>query len=79
MYVLVREIENYILQLKVNAKTDGNNCLVLTSKVIHDDMGLKQRMPSVCNAMRNMMNGTDEILHVTPSGYSSTFQVKYYL
>ena len=40
---------------------------------------LKNAMPMVCNAMRQCMGENDIILHETPSGYSSSLEIKYFL
>lgn len=42
-------------------------------------MGLANQMPSVCNAMHKAMEAGDEAVHTTPSGKSSTIQIRYSL
>ena len=73
------DIRHYILELKKVAKERGNNFIVLKSGDIHKDLNLKSRMPQVCNAMRQSMNEGDIVLHTTPSGNSSTIEIKYYV
>ena len=73
------DIRRYIEELKTSAKTDGKNNIVLKSGDIHKDLKLKSAMPKVCNAMRQAMKEGDVVLHTTPSGSSSTIEIKYYL
>ena len=74
-----KELREYIELLKENAKTRSEDHIVLRSGDIHKELGLKSMMPSVCNAMRQCMTDGDVILHQTPSGNSSTLEIKYYL
>ena len=74
-----KEIRDYIGELKEQAIAAGENSLVLISGKIHKDLKLKNRIPLVCNAMKQSMGEKDEIIHSTPSGYSSTIKIKYYL
>ena len=71
------DIRRYINELKKSAKENGKNCIVLKSGDIHKTLGLKSAMPQVCNAMRQSMNEGDVVLHTTPSGNSSTIEIKY--
>ena len=73
------DIRQYILELKRTAEANGKNFIVLKSGDIHKDLNLKSRMPQVCNAMRQSMNEADIVLHTTPSGNSSTIEIKYYV
>ncbi len=74
-----QEIREYIQQLKNTAKHNGNTTLTLRSGDIHKDLNLQRMMPSVCNAMYQLMLDGDKILHTTPSGKSSTIEILYYL
>lgn len=73
------QIEVYIEQLKRDAAENGEPCLQLRANEIHRALRLKSRFPMVCNAMRKCMRKGDEIVHETPSGYSSTLEIRYYL
>lgn len=75
----MREIKAYIRTLMARARENGEVCLILKANDIHKQMQLTSRMPAVCNAMKQCMTAKDEILHETASGFSSTFEVKYYL
>lgn len=52
---------------------------MLISGEIHKAMGLKNKMPSVCNAMYQAMDPGDVVVQTTPSGKSSTIQICYQL
>ena len=73
------DIRNYIQKLKIQARESGKKVLVLRSGDIHKDLGLKDAMPPVCNAMRQSMRDGDIILHTTPKGNSSTIKIQYNL
>ena len=73
------DIRNYIQEQKRIAKAAGKSILVLKSGDIHNDLGLKQRHPQVCNAMRHCMNSEDVILYQPPKGNGTTLQIQYKL
>lgn len=79
MIVRTKDIREHIESLKLTAKNNGQAYLDLVSLDIHKDLNLKNRMPMVWNAMRQVMDKNDLILHQTPSGYSSTLKIRYYL
>lgn len=72
-------IRQYIIQNLKKAKEAGVAECVLISGNIHRDMGLHNRMPSVCSAMYQVMKSGDDIISTTPSGKSSTIKIKYNL
>lgn len=72
-------IERYVKNKKVEAIQKGKNELIILASDLAKEIGLKQRFPMICSAMRKCMEIDDEILHQTPSGNSSTFKVKYKL
>ena len=72
-------IRRYIKQIKVDARASGKTMLVLTAREIHKELGLKNRFPMVCNAMRDCMEKNDIILFQPPKGNSSTLQIEYKL
>ena len=71
------DIRKYIVGLKITAKEEGKKIIVLKSGDIHRDLGLKNALPQVCNAMRQTMNEGDVVIHTTPSGNSSTIEIQY--
>ena len=73
------EIKAYIMSLKQDAKDQSLSSLVIKANDIHKAMGLKSRMPAVCNAMKQCMNEDDVILYETASGFSSTYTIRYML
>ena len=58
------DIRQHIPELKIAAKDEGKNFIILKSGDIH-------------NAMRQSMNKGDIVLHTTPSGNSSTIEIQY--
>lgn len=73
------DIRNYILNLKKNARASGKDSITLISGDLHKELNLKNAMPQVCNAMRQVMTVGDTVLHTTPSGNSSTIEILYKL
>ena len=73
------EIKQYIMELKQSALENGLSQIELKANDIHKTLGLKSRMPAVCNAMKQCMNPGDVVLHETLSGFSSTYEVQYKL
>lgn len=71
------EIKKYIMELKQKAMEKGLSHINLKANDIHKALGLKSRMPAVCNAMKQCMNPDDIILHETASGFSSTYEIQY--
>ena len=75
--ITTEDIRRYIADKKEMAKNIGKTAVVLRSGEIHKDLGLKNAMPQVCNAMRQSMEPGDIVLHTTPSGNSSTIEIQY--
>lgn len=73
------DIRNYILAQKEEAKSKGEEFIVLRASDLHRINRLRNGMPMVCNAMRQCMEEHDIVLHETPSGYSSSLEIKYML
>ena len=73
------DIRDYIQEQKRIAKMAGKNELILRSGDVHNDLGLKQRHPQVCNAMRSCMNSGDIILYQPPKGNGTTLRIQYKL
>ena len=73
------DIRQYIVSLKKSAKENGHTYVILKSGDIHKELNLKNAMPQVCNAMRQLMLDKDVVVHTTPSGNSSTIEIKYYV
>ena len=73
------DIRCYIQKQKEIAKMAGKSELVLRSGDVHNDLGLKQRHPQVCNAMRQCMNSGDAILYQPPKGNGTTLRIEYKL
>ena len=70
-------IFDYINEQKEIAKKAGEKFLTLKAGDIHKANNFKNSMPIVCNAMRKCMGERDVVVFQTPSGYSSTLEIKY--
>lgn len=74
---LTADIREFIRIKIANAQEKGLPFIDLVSGDIHKQMGLSNKMPSVCTAMYQVMAEEDLILSTTPSGKSSTIKVRY--
>ncbi len=77
--VKTKDIREYIEAQKAEAKNNGEESIILRASDLHRINRLKNAMPMVCNAMRQCMGENDIVLHETPSGYSSSLEIKYVL
>ena len=77
--VRTKDIREYIEAQRVDAKNRGEEFIILRASDLHRINRLRNGMSMVCNAMRQCMRENDEILHQTPSGYSSSLEIKYFL
>lgn len=77
--ITTADIRDYIEGLKRKAATEGEKVLELRASEIHKSLKLENRYPMVCNAMEQCMSGEDEIIHDTPSGKSSSREIRYKL
>ena len=77
--VKTSDIRDYINTQKEAARSKGEDFLVLRASELHRVNRLRNAMPMVCNAMRQCMEDHDVVLHETPSGYSSSLEIKYML
>lgn len=71
-------VVSYINEQINNAKENGLSFIVLISGDVQKSVGLKNRLPLICNAMRKCMDKNSIIIHETPSGQSSTFAIKWF-
>ncbi len=77
--IKTKDIREYIEGQKIEAKKRGEEFIVLRASELHRVNRLRNAMPMVCNAMRQCMGENDIVLHETPSGYSSSLEIKYFL
>jgi hypothetical protein len=77
---LTDKIRQYILEVLIESKEEGLSTIDIRSGNIHKEMGLDNRMPSVCGAMETIEGFKEyEIVSDTPSGKSSTRIFRYKL
>lgn len=76
-------VKEYIKKHIYNAKENGLESITLVSGEIQKAVGLKNRLPLICNAMRSAMKELNEfksiVVYEPPSGLSSTLEVKWLL
>lgn len=76
----VAEIRDFILGKFAEVRSTGGESCVVISGHVHREMDIQvNRMPSVCSAMKKLVRPGDQVLHTTPSGKSSTLEIKYFL
>ncbi|AWK52769.1 hypothetical protein DIC82_17995 [Clostridium beijerinckii] len=75
---LKNDITECILKILDESKENEKLYLDVSSGEIHKIMGLKNRVPSVCNAMLKIYKYPFEIIKDTGSGMSSTKTLRYY-
>lgn len=76
-------VKNYIKEKIYSARDNGLESITLVSGDVQKSVGLKNRLPLICNAMRSVMRELTEIesiiIYEPPSGLSSTLEVKWIL
>lgn len=74
-------VKNYLKEKIYNARDSGLESITLVSGDVQKAVGLKNRLPLICNAMRSVMSELTEIksiiIYEPPSGLSSTLEVKW--
>lgn len=75
----IEAVREHISRILADSETRGVSYVDLVSGEIHKQLGLKNRMPTVCDAMQQLKKDSDKILFQTQSGKSSTLKIRYYL
>lgn len=74
-------VKNYLKEKIYNARDSGLESITLVSGDVQKAVGLKNRLPLICNAMRSVMSELTEIeskiIYEPPSGLSSTLEVRW--
>ncbi|MFI8684685.1 hypothetical protein [Rossellomorea sp. NPDC077527] len=76
---LTDSIRKYIRTILNEEASKGSLFLDLRSGDIHKEMGLRNRIAPVCNAMESLGVYRFQVLHRTASGHSTTNVVRYFL
>ncbi|MFJ8515316.1 hypothetical protein [Lysinibacillus xylanilyticus] len=81
--ISTKSLIEIINDLKLKAKDNGNNFLVLTAQELHDIIGNysngNTRFPMCCSAMFKSMKEGDEVIYTSPSKQTNKTKIKYYL
>ncbi len=72
------QVKEFINNKLIKAKNEGFTSVILIASDIAKGINLKNRFPLICNAMRSS-DFKYEVVYETPSGYSSTLKIKYYI
>ena len=76
---LTQKAREYITEKKAHAKAEGLKEITLLCNDIQKALGVTQRPASICRAMYDSMNLSDEIVFAPSKGLSTTLKIKYYL
>lgn len=74
-----KEIKDYIENKKTEYAKNGSKTYRCKASDIAHELGLKNRYPMICSAMNKCKNPDDKVIHETPSGQSSTYEIEYKL
>lgn len=79
--VTTNEVDDYVKELISNAKTNGENSIIVNFHKVKEHFGerVRHRTPIVCNAIRKNMTSLDKIIYQSPKGNSSLFEVEFNL
>ena len=75
----VSDIVLYLKDKFEQAKKNSMKEIIIRSGEIHSELGLKDRMPTVCNAMYKLQTPKDEVLEKPNKGYGARLVIKYIL
>lgn len=75
----IDRVVKYIKGYLEVCKFENRDRIVLKSGTIHNILNFDNAMLTVCNGMYKVRKYTDKILNQTPSGYSSTIEIEYFL
>lgn len=76
---LVQKAKDYIIEYKKEQQKLGYDKCILKSGDIQKALGVVNRIPSICTAMRDCMQPNDIVLEEPPSGLSTRLTIQYYL
>ena len=75
----VNDVVRYLKDKFEQAKKNNKEEIIIRSGEIHSELGLKDRMPTVCNAMYKLQTSKDEVVEKPNKGYGSRLVIKYLL
>lgn len=73
------DIKKHITDFLEKEKQAGKVSAEIICGVLHKQLGLKNAVPMVCNAMKACMKTGDTVVFRSPSGYSATLKIRYNL
>ncbi len=75
----IADVVNFIKNILLSEREKGKSDCILISGEIAKQMGVSQRMPTICNAMRKIMGFRDEVIYQPPKGNGTTLKIRYFL
>ena len=75
----VNDVVQYLSDKFEQAKKNNKEEITIRSGEIHSELGLKDRMPTVCNAMYKLQKPRDEVVEKPNKGYGARLVIKYFL
>lgn len=75
----VNDVVQYLSDKFEQAKKNNKEEITIRSGEIHSELGLKDRMPTVCNAMYKLQTPRDEVVEKPNKGYGARLVIKYFL
>lgn len=77
--IIKTAVEQYLQSMIEEAARNGDEYIEVVSLDLAKAVGIMNRLPSICDAMKGFMRDNDVVVHSTPSGKSSTERVRYYI
>lgn len=75
----VNDVVLYLKDKFEQTKKNNRKEITIRSGEIHSELGLKDRMPTVCNAMYKLQTPKDEVVEKPNKGYGARLVIKYFL
>lgn len=75
----IADITEYLRNKLIEAAESGKKTITIQSGKLHKELGLSNRMPSVCNAMYKLMRDDDRIIEQPPKKRGSRVIIEYNL
>ncbi len=75
-----KDITNYLQKKLTSAKDNGDKSITIKSGELHNELGLKNRLPMACSAMYKLYNENSDVIHEQPpKGNGSRLIIEYFL
>ena len=75
----VNDVVRYLKDKFEQTRKNNRKEITIRSGEIHSELGFKDRMPTVCNAMYKLQTPRDEVIEKPNKGYGARLVIKYFL